>query len=118
MTCPSVSFMYLSPEVGRSHGATQPMLSTPALEMVVHTCHVGSDIIRHLEASRPWCQRRPQLTSICGTAMGKFLFSPFFYPHLHWEQEAIKPRLKGLQSPSQCLSLSLVTMFCLLLLSP
>lgn len=68
---------------------------------------VLADTLRHQDWG-PWCQRRPQLTSICNTPLGKFSAFPFFYPHLCWEQEAIEPRLKHLQNPSQYLPLSMV----------
>lgn len=95
----------------------------PMLEFgtdVVHSCHVGSSILRHFEASRSWswCQRRTQLTSTCDIIMGKFSAFPFFYPYLFWEQEAIEPRLKSLESPRECLLHTLVPTFSLLLLSP
>lgn len=67
---------------------------------------------------------RPQITSICDIALGKFSVFPFFFfffnPYLCWEQEAIEPKLKNLESPTQCLSLTLVlfTRFCVLLLPP
>lgn len=88
--------------------------------MVVHICHVRSSIIRHIEISRPWplVPEETQLTSICDIALGKFPALLFLYPYLCWEQEAMEPIPRSLESPSQGLPLTLGPKFCLPLLSP
>lgn len=79
--------------------------------MIACICLVGSSIIRHFEASRSWSlvpEETPDIQYLLHSLS-------IFYPYLCWEQEAIEPKLKNLESPSQCLSLALVLRFYLLL---